>query len=71
MGTGYQLPEEYTNLGFHISKFGGSCFALKYHDHTIFVFGSDSDFGDGFIDRLCESYTSLTSYASLAGIRLD
>lgn len=70
MEMNYRLPEEYVQIGFNISKFGKNSLALKHGDRTIFVFGSDLDFRDDFVDRLCASYLTLASNAEDIGLIL-
>lgn len=70
MVTNYQLPEEYVQIGFNISRLGEQSLVLKHHNRAIFVFGSDLDLKDDFIDRLCDSYIRLASNAVEMGLSL-
>ena len=66
----FKLTQEYINLGFNIFNLGSNSFALKHGDRTIFVFGSDLDLRDNFLNLLCESYLSLTSATVGTGANL-
>jgi hypothetical protein len=70
MEMNYRLPEEFVQIGFNLSKFGDKSFALKHADRTIFVFGSDLDFRDDFVGRLCSSYMTMASNAEEVGLIL-
>jgi hypothetical protein len=61
MNTDYKLPEEYTQVGFHISRFGMQSLALKHKERTIFVFNSTADLKDDFVSPLCNYYAKRTS----------
>ena len=61
MKTDYKLPDEYTQIGFDISRFGIASLALKHNNRTIFVFNSVSDLRDDFVCRICDYYVRLSS----------
>jgi hypothetical protein len=56
MKTDYKLPDEYVQIGFHISRFGRESLALKHNDRTLFVFRSQADLRDELVSRLCDMY---------------
>ena len=59
----YELPSEYVELGFNMSKFGDKSLALKHRDRSIFIFSSESDLRDDFVRRLCDTYLTLSTAA--------
>jgi hypothetical protein len=61
METNFDLPQNYADLGFNLSKVGGKSLALRHQDNLIFIFVSGIDAREDFVSRLCDCYLKLSA----------